>query len=1267
MPSLTLADARDLERWASSRRAQEQLPALVRRLIHATTTTASHVGLPAGDAIQHGGYDGVVRINETQFAVPDGVSIWEFGVSRNPKEKADHDYGKRKARQPESDVGPIDPATTAFVFVTPRRWNAKARWLAARRAEGFWRDVQVLDADDLEAWLEQAPAVHVWLSTLLGRRPRGADDLEAVWQDWSESTTPPLSPALMFAGRESTRDAIREWFTSGSADPTLGVESESPEETVSLVAASLLSLPEDERVAVLARSVVVRDADALIQLAAADESLRILTAFSPGDLAQRATRGGHRVLIPRSPGEGVTGTLHVPRLHREAAERELTAMGLPQDRSRELAGLARRSLLALRRRLATSAAVVRPPWASPAVGPAVLSILLLGAVNEDVPGDVEVLALLSGEPGDGYLARLAQMAAEVDPPVRRVGSVWYLISKEDAWEALAHFLTRHTLERFVTVAVGVLGSPDPAFDLPPEQRWAAGIYVERPPHSGLLIRGIADTLALLGARGAGNSIATGVSAADYATRTVRELFEQAGRDWQRWASLAPVFPQLMEAAPDATLSAIEAGLGGTDAPPVIGLFGHDVDSFVSSSPHTYLLWALERAAWSRDQFGRAVLILAELARRDPGGRLSNRPGESLRSIFLPWVPSTAAPVDARLDAIDVLRRREPEAAWALMSAILPKAHDHSTPTDRPVWREWAPDARAPVTYRMLAEHAGEIVRRMLEDAGTSSARWARLVEALDDVPRDAHQAILARLSDLAETSLPCESRAEIWHALRELVSRHRSYADAEWALPTERLDDIAGVLERFEPADVVARDGYLFSHHPSLPEGGEQDFDAFDQRLAARRMEAAAEWYRALGADEIVRVAGELERSDALGDALAACGVVPPSIEPLLLRRALGHAEPPARLLGRAYLARRVFAIGDTVPAFLRRNGLGWPAQVVAEALLAMPPGTEAWDGAESLEEEGRRHYWQNVFVHRGDALELERAVRELGRYGRPHAALDLAAMYVRRDPKLSAETVRQVLLAAAPVARDVTGYRSQSYDVSELLSFLEQEAEAGRITEDEVVRLELFYLPLLRHDRDPKLLHKAMGQEPSLFVEAVCLAFRGENEPERDLDEEGRDRAALAHHLLRSWHTPPGLRDGEIDGEHLDAWVDEARRRLAGHDRRAIGDQLIGQVLSGSPAGTDGAWPAEPVREVIERLRSDDIEAGLHMGRFNQRGVVTRNPLSGGALERSLKDRYEADAAKLAARWPRTAAFLRACAATYDRDAAREDVSAELRHDLDS
>lgn len=56
------------------------------------------------------------------------------------------------------------------------------------------------------------------------------------------------------------------------------------------------------------------------------------------------------------------------------------------------------------------------------------------------------MSRLAGEPPEAAVARLTRLADEMDPPVRRVGSVWYLVSKEDAWEALSRFVTRDVME-----------------------------------------------------------------------------------------------------------------------------------------------------------------------------------------------------------------------------------------------------------------------------------------------------------------------------------------------------------------------------------------------------------------------------------------------------------------------------------------------------------------------------------------------------------------------------------------------------------------------------------------------------------------------------------------------------------------------------------------------------------------------------------------------------------------------------------------------------
>src|SRR5581483_7921602 len=88
-----------------------------------------------------------------------------------------------------------------------------------------------------------------------------------------------------------------------------------------------------------------------------------------------------------------------------------------------------------------------PPWAGPQHGPALLPAMLAGTWKHTSAGDREALARLGGLPYEGINAALARWANEPDPPVRRVGDVWYLVSREDAWRLLARYVDGDVLSR----------------------------------------------------------------------------------------------------------------------------------------------------------------------------------------------------------------------------------------------------------------------------------------------------------------------------------------------------------------------------------------------------------------------------------------------------------------------------------------------------------------------------------------------------------------------------------------------------------------------------------------------------------------------------------------------------------------------------------------------------------------------------------------------------------------------------------------------------
>jgi len=1261
MALLTLVTANDLALWAGRRDAQERFPLLVRRLIQASPGHVTRLHFRSGEGVQLPGWDGIVTMQEGDAYVPTGPSAWELGVGVDPGTKANEDYAKRLA-----DQAGVNPADTAFVFATPRRWAGKERWAAQRRAEGRWSDVRALDADDIEAWLQTAPAVHVWLSILLGKHPLGVSDLGTFWEAWALATRPPLSPDLVLAGREKVAQDV-VGFAAGQAG-ALALKCDSRQEAVAVLAAAVSKLPTEDGDPLKARCVVVAQESAWEQLISSATSLLLVPLCDLASGTAPAVRRGHSVLIPLGaadpPGAAVA---EVPRLSRHAARDALVAMGIVEDRAWELAGLARRSMTALRRSLACSPDVRTPVWARPEHVRDLVPLLLAGGWNMQKEGDQLVVSELALEPHEAVAEKMLRWSQTDDPPVRRSADVWFAASRDDLWRLAAQCLTAQDMERLRRALNRVLGEPDPRFDLEDERRWMAGVLGHESPYSGVLIEGLADTLAIMGALGERVFPSVGASACDTASLYVRELLARANQDWRIWASLSGVLPRLAEAAPDVFLEAVDTGCSG-EAPVLRSLFSDQSDALFSSSPHTGLLWSLEVLGWHPDYLAPAALALARLAALDPGGKLTNRPSNSLREIFLGWHPQTMATLAQRIEVVDLIRREEPVVAWALLSALLPEHHGVAMNTPFPRWREWIPDSRPTATvrdFRMLVE---QVVDRMVLDADQDGERWQRLVEALEVLAPGQQEAIVAQLDALEGQLDAAIDRQRVWTALRELVARHRTYQEADWALPPERVDALNALLGRYAPGDPVVRFAWLFTHGPDLPTGGPAgDHREHEIAVAKERALAVQAVYGQRGLLGVRDLAKEAKEPFFVGLAVGEMELADNDVTRILTED-LGSAELPCAQFSSAFVSSRFMREGwDWVRDNLAKRGGEWSAERRAAFLVALPHGPQTWSLATDCGRETETSYWRSRGPY---GLEehstCTAAAQKYLEHGRPVNALDVLAVYRNEAPDgLPPALVLDVLEGTiAQLAEGGTASQMFAHHVAELVDVLEN---AQAIDRTRLARIEWTFLPLLgRHDRKPRLLHRELAGNAVFFIEVLSLLYRAEDEERRELTPEEYGRWQVAHELLESWHSVPGCEsDGPVDPIGLARWVGEARSLAAAAGRSAAADQHIGKVLSHVPAGPGGEWPHPAVCEIIEQLGSPDAEQGFQVAVFNSRGVVWKDPAGGGNDERASAERYERLAAAISTRSPRTAAMLRRMSASHRRDAAREDANAELREDL--
>ena len=1253
-----LVNATDLDSlWANRMDARLVLPALIRRLIRATSPSITSISFPSNESIELPGWDGILSLDAASQYAPQGISGWELGTGENIKSKADSDYAKRTL-----DPLGIDKSTSTFVFVTPRRWHGRHKWLNIKNKEGYWKEVRAYDADNIAEWLELTPGVNAWLAAQLGRHPNGQKDAETFWREWAEATNPKVIPDLVIAGRGAEAQRVYDWLNGPPS--AIAVRGDSREEALAFCIATVMRLADAEAEAVIARLLIIDDGIAWTEVTAFHEPLVLAANFDVGSRISVAAGHGHHVLVLLGRNDAATTTtISLPRLSRQGAASALLNMGIANDEAQSNARLARRSLLAFRRSIAILPEVYQPAWSSPYEGISVAPISLAGMWNQTTVGDQQILARLAQVDYHTVNGTVARWISEADPPFRRVGENVYVTSREDSWMMLARFITRADGIRLGTVVSEVLGEVHPKFDLQERERWLADIRGKRPKFSSLLRKGLAETLAVAAANDTTYSPTDAGIDQEHVGAIVRGLLANANENWLLWASLDDVLPTLAEAAPDVFLNAVDEAVS-SESPQIVNLFA-DVDGPLTISAYnTGLLWALERLAWSAAYLGHAALILASLARLDPvpNSRHANRPASSLRDVFLMWHPQTAAEWPQRLDVLDAILDREPVVGWNLLISILPTPYSGSRPTDTPEWRDWAARESPGVSWADVWEACGDVLSRLLKRAELQGDRWAALIDLMRSVPPSLQSPILDGLEELDLSQVNASDLGAICDQLRSILSSSRSFPDSESAIADAGLQRIADLYKKFQPTDPKPRHAWLFSPHPELPDVGRKDWEQWEAALDVQRSEAVSEIFASGGEAAVRDFAQASEGPVFVGIALGRSNL--PIGEGTLLANGLASSEAATAAYVRGFVAGR-FA----------RSSLGWlrslaageawgglAAHQKAELLLCLPASPETWAYVDEAEPLVSEVYWARVgpYVRSDHSYVINRFLD----YGRPLAAIRLLAVSpVFRASPDGPMTIIHVLDSVMRTPIDPGATESiVPYEIGDLLNEL---AKYGNAYEEELARYEMYFLSLLRHARLPTTLHKQIASSPQFFTELLTYVYKARRAEPAEPSPEGAALARAAYDLLQSWRQIPGESESGINARQLRTWFSEAHSLYSAIDRREIGDQSVGQVLSHSRAGSDGAWPEEAVRDLVEQVRSDDLETGIAVGVANNRGVTWRSPGDGGRQELELSEKYRGYAAILSNRWPRTAGMLRGIADTYAAEARREDLHDELDQDI--
>ncbi|MBF0610435.1 MAG: HigA family addiction module antidote protein [Magnetococcales bacterium] len=1282
IPPFLQIKANEIESWSKTLSARSRLAVFLRTLVNSTGRNLTKADFPGNEDAQRHGRDGFVEADQGTPWIPAGRSVWEFSIEANPNTKAEKDFDKRtkEFNSRNQECGEI-----TFIFVTLHRWTGKDGWSAQKKAMCQWKDVRAYDASDIEQWLEQSLPAQAWFANEINWQGNQVRTLDKCWTDWSEATEPHLNGSLFSPAIETNKEIILKRLSSPPENPIF-IAADSAQEGLAFLS-QLLGEQAGEELAIYRDKVIVFDQPGIFPKLAVGAQSFIAVSYKPEideELAPHL-KTTHLFRIYPHNTLNIKFDITLGPTNYDTFHQALKLMGMERDRIAQLMEQSGRSLTVLRRLLSKVPAIRTPAWAfNPQTAKNLIPFLFVGAWDSKNETDKAGLSLLADDLPYEQLERECQnLTLLEDAPLWSIDRNRGVVSKFDLLHAIAHMLTEADLNRFFEMASMILGEDDPLLDLSEEQRWAALFRGKNHAFSSAFRAGILETLVLLSVHG-GTLFKErlGVDTEVKATLLIRGIFKSPISK-KTWETQSHALTSYAEAAPDEFLSILERDLNSNE-PTLLELFRPMGSSLFGNTPNrTGLLWALEGLSWNPQTLPRAALILARLSQIPLNDNWLNKPFNSLKNIFRSWMPQTAADHPTRIALMQKLKKEYPAVAWHL---CVEQFGDHDTIghyNHKFCWRSEGMGCGEPIS---TWEPIRDFVRQMVEMALTweehSLDMLCDLVKRLHRLSGE-HQArvwslvegwALNKASDRDKATM----RETIRVSFRSRRAKHKLNDEEAVSLSTTS----EAVIKKLESNDILNKHAWLFQNGwidestNELENIDELDFDQRQEHIKKLRTDALQDIFTHQGLAGILALSERGETSRLIGNLLAHTFLTEQEVQDLLCLALAKIVVGNKNLFSYKNLVVGLLqAVADDSKRLAILNSIisNQSQEAIVQLLLLAPFGQSTWNLVDLLGESITTHYWSSVdpdwLYYKDD--DIFEAVTRLLEAKRPCAAFFLVKY---KQTILDAPLLFRLLSEMAKAGGKHTDeYLPDSYDIRNAFQHLNN---SPALTLDQKASLEFTYVEVLSREMNPDQedsgipnLERYIEEHPETFVQAIVWSYkRNDDAPDPDdfiiPPESVQTMASRCYTLLTAIQRIPGHDNfGKLSSDLLQQWIATVRKACTEFGRTEIGDQCIGKLLSHAPVGQDGIWPCEPVREVMEDIKSEAILSGASIGIYNSRGVYLH---TGGNQEREMAQKYRKWATALQISHPFVSSMLlMKIAKTYENEANAEILEMKVNHRL--
>ena len=762
--------ANKIDEWANSLDCKAKLPLLIRKLIYESINDISKCKFPSLEqTTSSSGFDGILESNEQTQYIPNGISVWEMGCNKDKKGKADDDYDKRK----ENPLN-TTPEKTVYMQISPRKWKDEKikEWIEEKKEDDFWKDVVLLDAKDLEEWINNLPNVEQWFAEELGFPNEGVQTLNQWWEKWSSVThNMQFTSKLVLTNKENESEKLKKYLETSKH---VKVKSSTIEESIAFLYSVIDTLPITQKEYYLNKILIIDNVKTFDFYSQYD--LILIPTF---EFTYNANMNSF-VYMPISNEDPTSADISLKDMIRFDLMESLNKnMKISYELSRKYANASGGNISILRHLLSPKSLL--PPWFDENLMEILITLFIVQSWDENNLNDIEIIEEISGLTYKDFTRKLMILLNKPNTPLIKNKNIWILKSPQHLFFLIAPYVTKFDIDNQYNTFLRLFKISNYDDDLLNEN------------YSKNIKEGISKSIILIDI----NKNNTDLNCDPIIIwKLLKETFKDENNKF--WNYNSPYLPLFAEISPDDFIENVKNTLNENK---------EYIGNLFKGTNYTFLLSSLELCSRNPSLFNTVVDILIELMQFEYDDKYYNSPFNSLKELFIPWIDHNSSFLSLRLNKLDKIMLENNEIGWNLLKFLLSRQSKVSSGIRNAIYRDFTKIQRG-ITQKEVDEYNSIIERKTIDYLDENIDNYCFLIDQYRITPNNEYkQKIIEKIEKYNDS----ENSVVLWNALLDSAYwMKRKNESKKYSDDIKKLEEIS---EKFKPEDIIKRSEWAFNCH----------------------------------------------------------------------------------------------------------------------------------------------------------------------------------------------------------------------------------------------------------------------------------------------------------------------------------------------------------------------------------------------------------------------------------------------------------------------